>query len=166
MPSGINKIGINSGRFTKERLLGNKNVFNKHWKWTKPHPSKLSPKNKKIADKNRYAKYKSKNREICIARTVKSNRKRRAYFRELTITHYGGNPPKCNCCGEVERKFLTLDHIKGGGRKHRKEMNNKSGGVHGQLVKNNFPDGYQVLCMNCNWGKFINNGQCPHKNYE
>lgn len=116
----------------------------------------------KIAQK----KYRDSHRELCIKRTVANNRKKRSEYRELTINHYGGNPPKCNCCGEKERKFLTLDHINGGGRQHRKEMNNKSGGVHGQLVKGNFPEGYQVLCMNCNWGKFINNGLCPHKSHE
>jgi hypothetical protein len=30
-------------------------------------------------------------------------------------------------------------------------------------VRNGFPPGYQVLCMNCNHGKRMNNGVCPHK---
>jgi len=30
------------------------------------------------------------------------------------------------------------------------------------LKKNNYPDGFQVLCMNCNLGKQRNNGVCPH----
>lgn len=109
-------------------------------------------------------RYRDKNREKCIARTVRSNRITRAKYREMTIKHYGGENPSCACCGENTRIFLTLDHINGGGRQHRKEMNNKAGGVHGWIVKSGFPNGFQVLCMNCNWGKYINNGQCPHKN--
>jgi hypothetical protein len=31
------------------------------------------------------------------------------------------------------------------------------------LCKNGFPKGFQTLCMNCNWGKYRNGGQCPHK---
>ena len=31
------------------------------------------------------------------------------------------------------------------------------------LKRNNFPPGYQVLCWNCNCGRSINNGICPHK---
>jgi hypothetical protein len=30
------------------------------------------------------------------------------------------------------------------------------------LVKNNFPNDFQTLCMNCNWGKRYY-GICPHK---
>ena len=31
------------------------------------------------------------------------------------------------------------------------------------LKRNNFPEGFQVLCFNCNCGKEINKGVCPHK---
>lgn len=30
------------------------------------------------------------------------------------------------------------------------------------ILRNNFPDIYQVLCFNCNWGKRLC-GVCPHK---
>lgn len=30
----------------------------------------------------------------------------------------------------------------------------------------NYPEGYQVLCYNCNCGKSINNGICPHLDYK
>lgn len=123
-------------------------------RWAKANPGKI---------KAAQEKYRAANKDKCTARTVKSNRTSRSKYREVAILHYGGTPPKCNCCGEKERKFLTIDHINGGGRKHRKELKNTLGGVHGWLVRNNFPEGFQVLCMNCNWGKYINNGTCPHK---
>ena len=76
------------------------------------------------------------------------------------ISAYGG---KCTCCGESNLMFLTLDHIHGNGAKHRKEIGRASK-LYRWLRKNGFPDiGLQVLCCNCNWGRFINKGICPHK---
>jgi hypothetical protein len=31
------------------------------------------------------------------------------------------------------------------------------------LRKNGFPEGFQVLCANCNIGRHINGGICPHE---
>lgn len=76
------------------------------------------------------------------------------------LTHYGGNPPKCVCCGESHLKFLTIDHINGGGNKHRKKVGSY---ICAWLIKNNFPEDFQVLCYNCNCGRSLNNGICPHK---
>jgi hypothetical protein len=78
------------------------------------------------------------------------------------FTHYSGGTPKCNCCGETEPLFLTLDHVNGGGRKERKKL-----GAHlyfyYTLEKRNYPAEYQVLCMNCNLGRHKNGGVCPHR---
>jgi hypothetical protein len=51
------------------------------------------------------------------------------------------------------------------GAAHRKSIGSRTAaGVHTYtwILKNNFPDGFQVLCMNCNWGKRMN-GICPHQ---
>jgi len=75
----------------------------------------------------------------------------------IALAHYGGEPPKCVCCGETEPRFLTIDHINGDGDKHRRAISNNrsfSGGpFYGWLIKNNFPEGYQVMCSNCNMAK-------------
>jgi len=91
--------------------------------------------------------------------------KRRIKFRKMVLTHYSNGNLKCSCCGESNIYFLTIDHINNNGNKHRKEINS-SGGPHfyDWLIKNNYPAGYDVLCMNCNHGKSRNNGKCPHKN--
>jgi hypothetical protein len=76
---------------------------------------------------------------------------------------YGGF--KCACCGETEPLFLSIDHIDNNGSEMRRN------GIHGRsgtqfyqwLRKNGFPDGFQVLCMNCNVGKHRNGGVCPHQ---
>lgn len=108
-------------------------------------------------------RYRKKHRHQCIQRTMKSNLRVKRHRRQEVLIYYGGDPPKCLCCGEKEKLFLTIDHIQGGGNKHRKEIR-KAGGIAMWLVKNGFPEGFQVLCMNCNWGKYINSGKCPHKN--
>lgn len=80
---------------------------------------------------------------------------------------YGG--AKCNCCGETERYFLTIDHINNDGAEHRKTFKKGEKNIYTWLYKHNFPTGFQILCMNCNFGKYRNfydNGKncCPHKN--
>ena len=78
--------------------------------------------------------------------------------RWLVLIHYGGNPPKCACCDETRYEFLTIDHINGGGKQHLKKI-----GWHiaRWLIKNNYPSGFRVLCLNCNFA-FGHYGYCPH----
>jgi hypothetical protein len=85
----------------------------------------------------------------------------RQKFRDVAdevIAHYGG---KCACCGETERLFLSIDHINNDGAKHRREVPASS--LYRWLKKNGYPEGFQVLCMNCNCGKARNGGVCPHQ---
>lgn len=80
---------------------------------------------------------------------------------------YGGYV--CACCGESERAFLSLDHVNNDGFAHRRAALGKNYGASGLymwLRKNGYPAGFQVLCMNCNYGKRMNGGVCPHKQYE
>jgi hypothetical protein len=84
------------------------------------------------------------------------------------LTHYSGGVPKCACCGETILDFLTIDHINLDGAKHRREISSKSERAAGQktyvwLEKNGYPEGFQVLCYNCNCGSFKHKGICPHK---
>lgn len=72
---------------------------------------------------------------------------------------YGG--PTCACCGETTETFLTIDHINNDGAKHRRIIGRTS--VNKWLKNNGFPTGYQVLCFNCNMGKHLNGGICPHQ---
>ena len=88
--------------------------------------------------------------------------------RHRILEHYGG---KCACCGETEPSFLAIDHIDGGGNEHRRQIgnnpHNRCGSSSTQFAKwiekNNFPDTLQLLCHNCNMGKHLNAGICPHK---
>jgi hypothetical protein len=83
------------------------------------------------------------------------------------IRHYGGNPPRCACCGEDQFSLLSIDHIDGGGNEEREKLfgDRRLCGhdMYRYLRNNGFPDGYQVLCYSCNTGKRDNMGNCPHK---
>lgn len=84
---------------------------------------------------------------------------RRTRYRVLK--HYCDNKePTCACCGEDKVEFLAIDHINGGGNKHRKSVGNNS--LFRWLKSNNYPEGYRVLCNNCNFslGAY---GYCPHQ---
>ncbi|WP_405676799.1 hypothetical protein OG292_19350 [Streptomyces sp. NBC_01511] len=65
------------------------------------------------------------------------------------------------CCGEQKPSFLALDHIDGGGHRQRKETG--GGGFWIWLHRNNYPAGFRVLCHNCNFGRQLNGGICPHE---
>ena len=73
------------------------------------------------------------------------HRNRRIEMKRKIIKHYGG---RCKCCGEDRIEFLAIDHIGGGGKKHRKEVG--SGNMLYWIIKNNYPKGFRILCHNCN----------------
>jgi hypothetical protein len=84
----------------------------------------------------------------------------RRHRKQEIINHYGG---QCDCCGEKHIEFLCIDHIYGGGNKHRRELKISSGEkFYRWIVKNNYPDGFRVLCLHCNFslGAY---GYCPHQ---
>lgn len=76
---------------------------------------------------------------------------------------YGGYV--CKCCGELEKSFLSVDHIENNAQQMIRDGLHKRGSAsfYNWLVKNKFPKGFQILCMNCQFGKKHNNGVCPHQ---
>lgn len=76
--------------------------------------------------------------------------------RKEVLQHYG---ERCACCGETIYGFLTIDHINGGGAAHKREIKRS---IYQWLKQNKYPEGFQVLCFNCNCAKGIY-GKCPHK---
>jgi len=84
-------------------------------------------------------------------------------LKEKVFFHYGGNPPHCanpECPYHDEYvptiHILTVDHI---------DENAPDIEIYGRklyhirlcsfLIKKNFPDGYQILCRNCNYLKYL-----------
>jgi hypothetical protein len=102
--------------------------------------------------------------ELAAFRKAESDKTKRlnAILKDEVFTAYGGW--RCACCGETERSFLSIDHMQNNGSKMRKL------GIHGHstqfyrwLKKGGFPADFQVLCMNCQFGKRMNHGVCPHQ---
>lgn len=100
--------------------------------------------------------------EYCTWRSRNDHKKRRTKIRLLVFTHYSQGVPKCNCCGETNILFLTLDHVNNDGYKERKNNKYIGNRWYEDVIKKGFPSGLQVLCSNCNTGKMRNEGICPH----
>jgi hypothetical protein len=92
-------------------------------------------------------------------------RQQRAQLRLEALTHYSNGNLECDCCQEHHIEFLCLDHINGGGTKHRQELSGgmKNGsGIFQWAKKNNYPEGLRVLCHCCNMSIAFY-GYCPHE---
>lgn len=68
--------------------------------------------------------------------------------------HYSEGVPKCKQCEETMIGFLTIDHINGGGKQHYSSLTKS---LYKWLRAENYPEGFQVLCFNCNHEKHVNN---------
>ncbi len=81
----------------------------------------------------------------------------------VVFHHYCGKDIKCMCCGEKVLKLLTLDHKNDDGKEHREVLGGEN--PYDYLIRVNFVTHYefQVLCYNCNLGRYRNGGTCPHK---
>ena len=65
------------------------------------------------------------------------------------FSHYGG--PECSLCPETRLGALAIDHINGGGKKHCQTINR----LYLWLRRHNYPDGFRVLCANCNYKEYL-----------
>jgi hypothetical protein len=88
------------------------------------------------------------------------NKRRSREDRLAAMRHYCSGEPHCQCCGESNIEFLTFDHVEGGGRQHRKDI---GGNFYGWLRRQGYPEGFRVLCFNCNCS-LGHYGYCPHGN--
>ena len=79
--------------------------------------------------------------------------------------------PCCNCCNlNSHLDFLAIDHIAG-----KKQMDSEpeliklgysskldGNGLVNWIVRNDYPEGFQIICHNCNAAKGYY-GKCPHE---
>lgn len=103
-------------------------------------------------------KYQDKNRDKLKEYYKEHHRK----LKEKVLINYG---KKCTCCGEKNIHFLTLDHINNDGYKTKGKTGKRIVGttMYRHLIREKYPSGIQTLCFNCNIGKQLHNGICPHK---
>ena len=83
-------------------------------------------------------------------------------LKQEALRAYSDGDPKCVCCGEKQSAFLTLDHINNDGFLHRQAAGTSA--LLYYLKARNFPfkDLIKVSCFNCNMGRRVNGGICPH----
>lgn len=106
-------------------------------KWAKENKDKLNTYNQKYrdADRPRYRAYGKKADEKTKLNILKQ------YAQSET--------PSCANCGIDDIRVLCIDHLNNNGREEREKIG--FGGTFYQWLKtNDYPEGYQVLCWNCN----------------
>lgn len=92
-----------------------------------------------------------------------ANQRNKIKKRVAVLSFYSDGSLCCACCGETNLEFLTLDHINNNGAKHRAEISSRGGSsTYAWVIKNSFPEGFRVLCWNCNCS-FGHYGYCPHE---
>lgn len=114
----------------------------------------------KLCSRSRLRAWYQANKEHVKQKGIKYRRNQRLGV----LIAYAGSPPKCECCGETILEFLAIDHVNGNGSRHRSTISSSrsSTRLYTWLRKNKYPEGFQVLCHNCNSAKGFY-GICPHK---
>lgn len=123
--------------------------------WQVKNKSKLERYNKK--------RWQEKKEEMTMRYRPYSRNYRRK-LKEQILRHYSSNL-KCSGWNGIECPFhcsdiraLTIDHINGGGLNHRKKIKCVNGtGFYRWLRDNDYPSDFQVLCMNCQFIKRVEN---------
>lgn len=75
------------------------------------------------------------------------------------LTHYGNGKAACVRCGFDDIRALSIDHVHGDGAAHRKAIQTQH--LYLWLKRNKFPEGFQTLCLNCQFIKRIENNELP-----
>ena len=75
------------------------------------------------------------------------------------VIHHYSPEGKCQRCGFNDFRALSIDHVNGGGFQHYKTLRARGSEFYHWLRKHNYPLGFQVLCMNCQWIKRSEKGE-------
>ena len=103
-------------------------------------------KNPKKHNKQNLETYYKNHEKYCLNRRI-AIKKKREEQKKIVFNHYSKGKNCCEICGIIDTDVLTIDHINGNGSKHRKEI--RGDHMENWLIKNNYPEGYRILCMNC-----------------
>ena len=176
----IGSVAVDSGQLPKSRAVYERKYYLQRRKsridrglctacgGSPPRPGRMTC--SKCSDKQKKRAQTSENKEKERQRSrkrYKENPKQHAkvcrnYINKLKEEMFNLYGNKCECCGETTKEFLTIDHINGGGGKHRKE--NHQSILYKKIIQENDKNKYRTLCMNCNWGSRLSGtNTCPHK---
>jgi hypothetical protein len=104
----------------------------------------------------RIKNYKTKNKEKI---RIQGKIYRENVKLKILVYYSKTDPPQCadphhtHDVPFTDIRALTIDHINGGGSEHRREMRKKGNTFYNWLKKNYYPNGYQCLCVNCQFIK-------------
>ena len=143
---------------TDEERRARKKKYRKEYNLRPEVIARKKAKNKEYRERNKdkIDKYRReveipKNRKLAIE-----------VFSVYSKRHSNSDIPCCRCCGINEHmEFLSIDHIYGRDNLPEDEKDLHSKSLNSWLKKNNYPDGFQILCFNCNMAKSAK-GHCPH----
>jgi len=90
--------------------------------------------------------------EVCL----KKQKVFRLKYKMIVYNKYANGDMRCVKCGIDDIRVLDVDHIHGGGTEQRKTAGRGNQFYH-YLIKAGLPDGYQLLCRNCNWLAHLEN---------
>ena len=123
---------------------------------------KVASQKRKVYNKIYYQENREKILEHCGQYNQEHKEEYRAYHKQYSskvkmdaFIHYGNGKLACVKCGFDDIRALSIDHIDGGGGKHRRSLGTQgwSRSFYVWLRKQGYPEGYQTLCMNCQWIK-------------
>ena len=110
---------------------------------------------KKLYDRNYWLTHKEQCR--------KHGKKHRNFLKGMAMWYYSGGKQGCVVCGESRLPCLSLDHIDDDGAEKRRAGEASGNALYRWLRQNNYPEGYQTMCMNCQYAKrhkwYIENGR-------
>lgn len=163
----MNRLAEDRRFFFCSQMCANKTRHTTNFARLEPDAEQANLEKKQQKHRERSAKYYSEHKEERKKYSegwIERNRgKHNSYktkadknHRRSCFEHYGLS---CACCGEDIYEFLTIDHINGGGNKHRKEIGQSV--IYKWLIDNDYPDGFRTLCYNCN-SSLGHYGYCPH----
>ena len=120
-------------------------------------------------------RYYQRHRSIVLARNKSYKLEHPEQFRQMAVkwkakvklevlSYYGGGTAVCARCGYSDIRALTIDHMNGGGSQHRLSL--KRVHLYPWLKRNNSPDGYQTLCMNCQFIKKVEDKEYGKPNHD
>lgn len=91
----------------------------------------------------------AKTKNVLTKRILRRIRQDRV--KNIVLAHYGNGKLACVKCGFSDVRALSIDHINGDGWKER----HLGGGInlYCKLIAGDYPEGYQTLCMNCQFIK-------------
>ena len=115
-------------------------------KWAAKHPEKV---------RGLKRKYYVENRAEIRVNQAEYYKRHSQEVRLKVFAHYGPNGEiRCSWpgCEWTDVRALSIDHVNGGGNKHRETLGFGYGGggwyFYAWLIREGYPEGYQTLCMN------------------